>query len=188
MAHYVEVPSDRLFALLEGAGFTRGIMGREVVFSRKHAKDDRLSVVVYTSAAEGARDARGCGEDAIRVVAAFTWQHRPSGEIRRKNLFKAKVLRVTSIEGVLERTIGKAREAYQACNEYRKTSSQRFASNLDATIAANQSAAREHRSASIVAGEHRPNNHRPMPERVEATYARRGYTDDDAVDDWRDRG
>ena len=127
MAHYVEVPSDRLFALLEGAGFTRGIMGREVVFSRKHAKDDRLSVVVFTSAAEGARDARGCGEDAIRVSAAFTWLHRASGETRRKILYRAKVLRVTSIEGVLQRTIDKAREAYQACNAYRKESEARFA-------------------------------------------------------------
>ncbi len=122
MSTYVEVPSAALFARLEEAGFTRGIMGREVTYTRAHAKDARLSVVVYTSAAEGAQDARGCGEDAIRVVAAFTWLHRASNEQRRKNLFKAKVLRVTSIEGVLQRTIEKAREAYAACNEFLKQS------------------------------------------------------------------
>jgi len=121
MAHFVEVPSARLFALLEGAGFTRGVSGREVTYTRKHARDERLSVVVYTSAAEGAQDARGCGEDAIRVVGLFSWLHGPTREMRRKNLYKAKVLRVTSIEGVLQRTIEKAREAYAACNEFNKT-------------------------------------------------------------------
>jgi hypothetical protein len=33
----------------------------------------------------------------------------------------------------------------------------------------------------------REHNHRPMPASVEQNYTRRGYTDDDAVDDWRDR-
>jgi hypothetical protein len=120
MSHYVEVPSAALFQRLEAAGFTRGIIGREVTYTRAHARDERLSVVVYTSAAEGSQEARGCGEDAIRVVAAFTWLHKPTGERRRKNLYQAKVLRVTSIDGVLARTIEKAREAYQACNEFLK--------------------------------------------------------------------
>jgi len=121
MAHYVEVPAAQLFAKLEAAGFTRGIIGREVTYTRAHDLDARLSVVVYTSAAEGAQDARGCGEDAIRVVAAFSWYNHGAGEQRRKNLYQQKVLRVTSIEGVLERTIDAARKAYAACNEYRKT-------------------------------------------------------------------
>lgn len=120
MSRYVEVPSDKLFVMLAGAGFTRGVVGREVTYTRKHDRDPRLSVVVFTSVAEGAQDARGCGEDAIRVVGAFTWHHQASGEDRRKNLYKAKVLRVTSVEGVLERTINAAREAYKACNEFRK--------------------------------------------------------------------
>ncbi len=120
MSTFVEVPSARLFALLEGAGFTRGISGNEVTYTRRHDRDARLSVVVYTSAAQGAEDARGCGEDAIRVVGLFSWVHGPTRELRRKNLYKAKVLRVTSIDGVLQRTIEKAREAYQACNEFTK--------------------------------------------------------------------
>lgn len=120
MSHYVEVPSNVLFARLEAAGFRRGVQGREVYYERNHAQDGRLSVRVYTSAADGSETARDNGEDAIRVVAAFTWQHRPTGEIRRKNLHKAKVLRVTSVEGVLERTINAARDAYRACNEFIK--------------------------------------------------------------------
>lgn len=120
MSHYVEVPSAVLFARLEAAGFTRGVIGREVTYTRKHDRDPRLSVVVYTSAADGAQDARGCGEDAIRVVSAFAWVHRATGELRRKNLFKARVYRVTSIEGVLDRTIAAARLAYVACNTFIK--------------------------------------------------------------------
>ena len=142
MSTFVDVPSAALFARLEAAGFTRGVIGREVTYTRTHARDARLFVTVYTSAAEGAQDARGCGEDAIRVVAAFSWLHRASGEQRRKNLFKAKVLRVTSIEGVLERTIDAARKAYAACNEFLKQSNDRA----------------DHRSASTVAGENHPNN------------------------------
>lgn len=130
MSTYVDVPSAALFARLEAAGFTRGRIGREVTYTRKHARDERLSVVVYTSAAEGAQDARGCGEDAIRVVAAFTWIHRPTNEQRRKNLFKAKVLRVTSVEGVLERTINAAREAYAACNEFIRTNIRKEGHNV----------------------------------------------------------
>ena len=122
MSQYVDVPAQDLFGMLAGAGFTRGVVGREVTYTRKHDRDPRLSVVVFTSVAEGASDARGCGEDAIRVVAAFTWEHRPTGELRRKNLHKAKILRVTSIQGVLDRTLNAAREAYQACNEWRKAS------------------------------------------------------------------
>ncbi len=122
MAHYVEVPSAALFARLEAAGFTRGVSGREVTYTRAHLKDARLFVVVYTSAAEGAQEARDCGEDAIRVVALFSWLHRASGEQRRKHLASFKVLRVTSVEGVLERTIDAARKAYGACNDFIKAS------------------------------------------------------------------
>lgn len=122
MSTFVDVPSDALFQRLEAAGFTRGVSGREVTYTRLHARDPRLSVVVYTSAAEGAQDARGCGEDAIRAVALFTWLHRASGEVRHKKLGAFKVLRVTSVDGVLDRTIDAARKAYQACNEFVKSS------------------------------------------------------------------
>lgn len=119
---FVEVPSAALFARLEAAGFTRGVSGREVTYTRVHARDPRLTVVVYTSAAEGAQDARACGQDAIRAVALFTWLHRASGEVRHKKLDAFKVLRVTSVESVLERTIDAARKAYHACNEFIKSS------------------------------------------------------------------
>jgi len=122
MNSFVEVPRERMEVLLIKAGFERGQAGQEILYSRRHARDARLSVVVYTSVAAGADDARGCGEDAIRVVAIFTWLHKATQKERHKNLYKARVLRVNSVDGVLERTIEKAREAYAACNDFLKES------------------------------------------------------------------
>jgi hypothetical protein len=129
MAHFVNVPTSALCARLEAAGFTRGVQGREVFYERRHAHESRLSVRVYTSASDGSTEARDCGDDAIRVIAQFQWRHA-SGEVRRKNLFKAKVLRVTSVEGVLERMINAAREGYAACNQYLKTNIRKEGHNV----------------------------------------------------------
>lgn len=123
MNAYIQIPRDRLEALLTGAGFQPDRAGRELVYRRAHDKDGRLSIAVYTSIATFAGSARGCGKDAIRVVALFTWLHQASGEQRRKNLYKARVYRVNSVEGVLERTLGKMREAYASCNEFLKGAS-----------------------------------------------------------------
>jgi hypothetical protein len=159
MSTFVEVPSARLFERLEAAGFRRGVQGREVFYERSHAQDGRLSVRVYTSAAEGSDVARDNGADAIRVIAQFQWLHRASNEMRRKNLFQAKILRVTSVEGVLDRMIDAARKAYQACNEFRKNDAQRPAP-----------ATRPAASPSF-----------------EREMAQRGVTDDDAYEIHRDR-
>ena len=120
MNAYVEVPRDRMEALLAGAGFQPDRVGKELVYKRAHDKDDRLSVAVYTSIAFSAGSTRSCGEDAIRVVALFTWTHRASGQERRKNLYKARVYRVNSVDGVIARTLEKMREAYATCNEFIK--------------------------------------------------------------------
>jgi len=117
---YIEVPRERIEALLAKSGFAPGRAGNELTYSITHRVDPRLSVTVYTSVALDASDARGCGEDAIRVIAQFTWLHRASNETRRKNLFKARIYRVNSVDGVLDRMLAKMREAYAACNEYTK--------------------------------------------------------------------
>ena len=123
--HYVEVPREAIVARLERAGFVRRDVPGEISYERYHDRDNRLSVIVYTSIAERASKGRGCGEDAIRVVALFTWTRRDETEPRHKKLFTARVHRVTSVEGVLERMIQKAREAYSACNEWLKTNERR---------------------------------------------------------------
>jgi hypothetical protein len=103
---------------LEKAGFTRRPVKGEVTYERRHDRDERLVVVVYTSVAEDAAVGRGCGEDAIRVLSFFTWTRQGETELRRKKLFEARVFRVTSVEGVLDRMMERARDAYAACNKW----------------------------------------------------------------------
>lgn len=115
---YVEVPREAITSRLERAGFEREVQKGEVTYSRKHDRDGRLVVVVYTSVAENATAGRGRGEDAIRVLAFFTWTRQGETQLRRKKLFQARVFRVTSVDGVLDRMMERARDAYAACNKW----------------------------------------------------------------------
>lgn len=118
MGTFVEVPKEAIIGALEKAGFKREPVRGEITYSRPHDKDNRLVVIVYTSVAENAAKGRGCGEDAIRVVALFRWTRKGETEVRRKKLFQARVFRVTSVEGVLSRMMERARDAYRACNDF----------------------------------------------------------------------
>ena len=122
MNAYVDIPRDKLEALLAGAGFQPTTAGNELVYTRSHDKDARLSISVYTSISTSASSARARGKDAIRVVALFRWMHAASGQERRKKLFQSRVYRVNGVDGVLERMLERMREAYAACNEFRKGS------------------------------------------------------------------
>ena len=120
MNTYVEVPREALEAKLRSMGFTRDDVRGEVTYSRRHDKDHKLRVTVYTSVAEFSDKARAKDADAIRVVGQLVWSRRGETVERRKCLYKAKILRVTSVEGVLERVHAKAREAYAALNEFQQ--------------------------------------------------------------------
>ncbi len=114
-AGYVEVPAEVLRGMLLSAGFKRQELEsrREEVFVRAHDKDPRFEVRVYTSLSAGASSARGKGKDAIRVVATFD---APSG--KKLGIWKGKrVHRAGSVEAVLERTLGRMREAYAHLNK-----------------------------------------------------------------------
>jgi len=131
VSRFVSVPAAAIRSRLAAAGFllvpaTRG----EEVYERTHDRDGRYSVRVYSSIPRvhgggaanggGAEEARGCGEDAIRVVALFTDGrfHSPPLVVP---IFKAtRVFRTGSVEAVLDRLIERAREAYGACNEHRR--------------------------------------------------------------------
>ncbi len=118
---FVEVPASAIRERLVEAGFrllpaTRG----EEVYERAHARDSRYTIKVYSSIQRGASEARGCGADAIRVVALLT----ASGTVYP--IFKsARVYRTGTIEAVLDRMIERARAAYARCNEHRKEVTQR---------------------------------------------------------------
>lgn len=109
---YIELPLDRLEMLLCDHGFEPDRSGNEVTYRRVSRKNSKLSLVVYSSVATGKLSARGCGEDAIRVVLIGD-----KGPDRRNpkqryygGLFTKKILRVNSVEGILERV-------FQACKE-----------------------------------------------------------------------
>lgn len=110
---YVEVSREKLEAMLQGAGFERHVQarGHEVVYRRQHHADPTMWVKVYTSLSVDASVARGCGEDAIRVVLVF--------ENPRTNasgcLYKcSRVYRTGSEQKVLDRLLERMREAYGA--------------------------------------------------------------------------
>ncbi len=118
---FVPVPATAIRSRLAGAGFTLvlGTHGEEV-YERKHDRDGRYVVRVYSSIQRGADEARACGEDAIRVVALFV-DGRYNFPPRTVPIFKAtRVNRTGTVDGVLDRLIERAREAYAACNEHRR--------------------------------------------------------------------
>jgi len=119
-ARFVQVPAAAIRERLAAAGFallpaTHG----EEVYERKHDRDGRYCVHVYSSIQRGAEEARASGTDAIRVVALFadTAHQWPA---KSWPIFKGtRVHRCGSVEAVLDRMIERAREAYAACNEHR---------------------------------------------------------------------
>lgn len=117
MSHFVEVPREAFIKAMTDAGFTElpGNRG-ELVFIRRNHNNEELLVKIYSSIPRNAVQARDCGEDAIRVVAVY----EPPTPMKSRGYYKAKVLRVTSVDGVLQRTLERAREAYAKCNEAAK--------------------------------------------------------------------
>ena len=112
-SRFVEVPASAIRERLVGAGFRLLASGGEEVYERAHDKDPRYTIKVYSSIQRGV--IRGCGADAIRVVALLT----TPGKVYP--IFKsARVYRTGTVEAVLERMIERARQAYATCSEHRK--------------------------------------------------------------------
>jgi hypothetical protein len=101
---------------LVGAGFALLTAANgEEVYERAHDRDKRYTIKVYSSIQRGASGVRGCGADAIRVVALLN----ASGRVYP--IFKSsRVYRTGSVEAVLDRMIERAREAYSVCNQHQK--------------------------------------------------------------------
>ena len=115
-SRYVEVPAAAIRERLAAAGFSLLPASHgEEVYQRTHKVDSRYTIKVYSSIQRGAQAARGCGADAIRVVALFTPRDKTYP------IFKsARVYRTGSVAAVLERMIERAREGYARCIEHRK--------------------------------------------------------------------
>jgi hypothetical protein len=131
MTRFVQVPAAAIRERLAAAGF--GLItaaSGEEIYSRSHDRNSRYAVKVYSSIQRGADEARGCGEDAIRVVAIhYSGSVGPNGEwlydTARAICEATRVLRTGTVDGVLDRMIERAREAYAACNKHRNTTEQR---------------------------------------------------------------
>jgi len=124
VSRFVQVPAAAIRERLAAAGFRQLDRHGEEVYVRHHERDKRFAVKVYSSIKGG--EVLGSGEDAIRVVAVhYTGSVDTKGEWLHPDSARAitpamRVFRVGTVEGVLDRMIERARDAYAACNERRK--------------------------------------------------------------------
>jgi hypothetical protein len=129
-ARYVAVPAAAIRNRLAAAGFRLlavplGCPGEEV-YERRHDRDPRYAVKVYSSIQRGQEEVRDRGADAIRVVAVYyggplgasgEWLGGPGAA---RGIFKSpRVHRSGSVDSVLDRMIDRAREAYAFINSHR---------------------------------------------------------------------
>lgn len=121
-AGFVDVPATAMRGKLHELGFQRVDMKdllpsiREEVYERAHHKDARYKIMIYTSIGVGAVAARGCGQDAIRVVVVFFPSGRGNGS--GCGVYKGtRVHRTGSVDKVLERVTERLRAAYAFVNE-----------------------------------------------------------------------
>lgn len=114
-SRFVEVPASAIRDKLTAAGFRLLPVARgEEIYAREHDKDNRYTIKVYSSIRQG--EIRQRDADAIRVVALLIV---PGG--KTYPIFKsARVYRTGTVEGVLDRMIERAREAYATCSEHRR--------------------------------------------------------------------
>lgn len=125
-ARYVQVPATAIRERLAAAGFRLLPASRgEEVYERRHDRDARYAIKVYSSIERGQEEVRVRGADAIRVVAIHyagdlgsdgTWKFPEAA----RGIFKAaRVYRSGTVESVLDRMIERAREAYGVINSHR---------------------------------------------------------------------
>lgn len=113
---FVTVPAEKFAEKFTAAGFKPSASRTEVVYERPH-NDPRYTIKVYTSLSLNAAETRGVGADAIRVCLVFTGKNGKTVGVGKAT----RVNRTGSVEGVLERTIERAREMWALANESSRT-------------------------------------------------------------------
>lgn len=123
-SRFVSLDANVLEQFLRECGFSRAVQGNEIVYVRANKYHASVKVKVYTSIRAGQDHARGCGEDAIRVVAAYEGTkaiepRRGAAPSKSFGIYKAqKILRTGSQEAIIERLHERMREAYQFTSEW----------------------------------------------------------------------
>ena len=120
-SRYVVVSRETIEEFLRSKHFERTVQVTEVVYVFKHQRDPRVVVKVYTSLRDGARNARGRGEDAIRVATVFDDGQRSFGVGKFP-----KVLRTGSEQLVLDRVYSRIREAYLRGSDFIRMNSHEY--------------------------------------------------------------
>jgi hypothetical protein len=115
-ARYVVVSREAIEGFLQSKHFERAVQATEVVYVFRHRRDPRVVVKVYTSLRDGARTARGRGEDAIRVATVFDDGRRSFGVGKFP-----KILRTGSEQLILDRIYSRIREAYLRGSDFIRT-------------------------------------------------------------------
>lgn len=115
MANYVKIDREVFCQALESKGFKPdpSAVG-ELVYQFQHKFDPTMYVKVFTSLPLHAGNGRPVGQDAIRVLLIFS--NTRTGKSGK--LFSTpRVYRTGTQEGVIERTLERARDAYAAANK-----------------------------------------------------------------------
>lgn len=115
---YIEIDPEKFENFLRACGFTRTVQGSEVVYRRTNHHLDAVVVKVYTTIRAKAGEARGRGEDAIRVTCAYE-SDVPFRGRTSFGIFKAtRTFRTGTQEGVFDRTYQRMREAFSEGNSW----------------------------------------------------------------------
>lgn len=122
---FVNLTAEDFEKFFSNKGFEKTTVGNEIVYTRRHHKDSRYTIKVYTTLRIGAHNVRNVGEDAIRVCAVFV-----NGSFSRGAAKTKRVYRTGTVEGVLERTLNRMREAYEVCNEQIRSNRNNYRSNV----------------------------------------------------------
>jgi hypothetical protein len=114
MANFVAVPTEAIKAFMEAKQFRHTVQRQEVVYVRTSKRNPNVHIKVYTSITVGRTAVRGAGKDAIRVCVVFDSKARAPFGIGKF----PPVLRVASVESVLERLGSRLQDAAKRANEW----------------------------------------------------------------------
>lgn len=103
---FVEITAEQIASKFAAAGFTRSVRRSEVTYERAHS-NPKFRIVVYTSLTNGETVTRSKGSDAIRAALVMDHNGKTRGVTKT-----TRVNRTGTPDGVLERTIQRARDLW----------------------------------------------------------------------------
>jgi len=120
---YVEISAEKMERFLQTIGFSRRVVGSEVVYIFAHLHYTDVFIKVWTSLPVDGAKTRGKGRDAIRITVAYesdkSYAFGRMAPRKSFGIFKTKrIFRTGSEEDVLDRIHERVREAYSFANSW----------------------------------------------------------------------